>query len=313
VPLRHSVLPGARMRHGEKLERLLAEFPQDVRRFYLPMPRRGSGERSYVDYWGVTWKATETGEWLGVPVGHPLADISALGRFRWPDPVAEGNWEAMEKGISEDNHEHYQLGDGGNLFEVFQWLRGYENSLCDLAAGEPHAEQTLDKIVEYNIKKIVRFGELGVDAIGFGDDWGTQQDLIISPALWRTVFSPRYKRMFDAARSYGAFVHFHSDGNITKIIPDLIELGVNVLNPQLPVMDLNWLSKELKGEVAVRGGLDRQKVLPFGTPEEVRGHVREVFNAFGDKRGGWIGDGELNADVPLENARAMFEAIRGLM
>jgi len=314
VPVRHSVLPGARMRHGEKLKRLLEEFPQDVKRLGLPMPQREGDERSsYGDHWGVTWRATETGEWLGVPVGHPLEDISALSHHHWPDPLKEGDWEAVEKAIAEDKHEHYLLGDGGNLFEVFQWLRGYENALCDLVAGEPHAELILDKITDYNIEKVRQFGELGVDAMGFGDDWGTQQDLITSPALWRKFFKPRYKRMFDAARSYEAFVHFHSDGSITKIIRDLMELGVNVLNPQLPVMDLDWLSKELKGKVAVRGGLDRQNVLPFGTPEEVRRHVREVFHAFGSKAGGWIGDGELNADVPLENARAMFEAIRNLM
>jgi hypothetical protein len=312
VPVRHSVLPGARMKYGEELEKLLEEYPEDVRRFYLPMPRERLGERSYLDQWGVTWRATRTGEWLGVPVGHPLADLSRLSGFQWPDPIRDGDWETMEKGLGEDNHQHYQLGGGGNLFEVYQWLRGYENALCDLAEGKSEAELILDKIVEHNIKKIRRFGKLGVDAIGFGDDWGTQQDLIISPGLWRRFFKPRYGKMFDAARQYGAFVHFHSDGDVAKIVPDLVELGVNVLNIQVPVMELDWLSKELRGKVAVRGGLDRQKILPFGTPDEVRRHVQEVFGAFGSRAGGWIGDGELNADVPLENARAMFEAIRGL-
>jgi len=312
VPLRHSVLPGARMRHGQALEALLREFPADVRRFYPPLPSEPFSDGSYRDGWGVIWKPTETREWLGVPVGHPLEDLSELQDFRWPDATG-CDWATSEKAIEEDRGEHYLFGDGGILFELFQYLRGYENALVDLIEDREHADFILDKIVAFNLEKTRRLCKLGVDAVGFGDDWGTQRDLIISPELWRKHFKPRYKRMFDAAHEGGAFVHFHSDGNITKIIPDLIELGVNVLNPQLPVMDLNWLSKELKGEAAVRGGLDRQQVLPFGTPDEVRRHVREVFNGFGDKRGGWIGDGELNADVPLENARAMFEAIRGLM
>ncbi len=309
VPVRHSVRPGARMRHGEALEELLRQYPPDVKRLGLRMPTVKM-DRGYRDHWGTTWRPTDTGEWLGVPVGHALADLSFLSTFHWPDPISEGDWDEVECIIAEDNHEHYLLGDGGNFFELFQWLRGYENALCDLITGEAHVEYILDRMLEHNLKRTRRFVELGVDAVGFGDDWGTQQDLIINPELWRHYFKPRYREMFDAAGKHGAFVHFHSDGNVTQIIPDLVELGVNELNIQLPVMDMTWLSSRLKGRVAVRGGLDRQKVLPFGSPDDVRRHVHEVFSAFGGPAGGWIGDGELNSDVPLENARAMFEAIR---
>jgi uroporphyrinogen-III decarboxylase len=157
---------------------------------------------------------------------------------------------------------------------------------------------------------IERSLRLGVDGIGFGDDWGTQTQLMISPRLWREFFKPRYKKMFDLIHSAGAHVYFHSDGMTLEIVPDLIEIGVDVLNPQFSCLDLKALAQISGGKVCIATDLDRQFVLPFGTPEEVREHVREVVKTLWHPHGGIIGRGEIGPDVPLENAEAMFQAFR---
>ncbi|MFC1737028.1 uroporphyrinogen decarboxylase family protein [Candidatus Hydrogenedentota bacterium] len=319
LPIRHSVLTGARIKYGKELEDLLAEYEADVvsgmgRKMPVEELECDDGRR-YRDHWGTVWHEA-TGEWLGLPEEHPLADLSKLDNFEWPDPVEDGNWDEVAANIAADNHKHYIIGDlgtGGTFFQLYNQIRGFEDSLCDLIIEDPRVEHILDRLMEYLIKEIRKWGELGIDAVNWGDDWGTQQQLMIAPELWLKYFRPRYEKMFDVAREYDMLLHFHSDGNVTEIIPFLVDMGVNVINIQLPIMDLPYLGEQLKGRVTVRGGMDRQQALPFGTPEDVRQNVREVFSTFGSSAGGWIGNGEIGPDVPLENARAMFEEIRACM
>ena len=106
----------------------------------------------------------------------------------------------------------------------------------------------------------------------------------------------------------GKHVHFHSDGNIMEIIPDLIEIGVDMLNPQLKAVGIDRLAKQFGGKICIRSDLDQQYILPKGSPQEVKRHVLEVIRALGDFRGGLIACGQLGPDVPLKNAEAMMKA-----
>jgi len=141
----------------------------------------------------------------------------------------------------------------------------------------------------------------------FADDWGAQNDLMISPRIWRSFFKPVYKEMFSKVKSAGLDVWFHSDGNITKILGDLIDLGVDVLNCQSSVIGLKILH-EYAGRICFRTDLDRQKIMPYASPSRVKEHIFEVFEALGTSDGGIIACGEVSEDVPLENIRAMYEA-----
>ena len=114
--------------------------------------------------------------------------------------------------------------------------------------------------------------------------------------------------MFDKVTSAGMHVHFHSDGFIVDIIPDLIDLGARVINCQANVIGLDVLKKKFAGSVCFRTDLDRQKIVPFGTPAEVKRHVRDVFDHLGTSKGGLIACGEIGPDTPLENIAAMYEA-----
>ena len=131
---------------------------------------------------------------------------------------------------------------------------------------------------------------------------------MIAPDLWRRFFKPAYKAMFDRVTGAGRDVWFHSDGNIIEILPDLLEIGVKVINCQANVIGLDRLKRDFAGRVCFRTDLDRQRVVPFGTPDEVYRHVRSVFDQLGTDRGGIVACGEIGPDVPLENIRAMYGA-----
>ncbi len=126
------------------------------------------------------------------------------------------------------------------------------------------------------------------------------------------MFKPAYAKLVAAIHDTGAYASFHSDGMIAEIVPDLIELGWDEINPQVALMGIERLGREIGGRVCVRADIDRQATLPRGSPAEVAALVRRLFDAFGRFHGGYVGWGEMAADVPLANCRAMLEALSGL-
>jgi hypothetical protein len=142
----------------------------------------------------------------------------------------------------------------------------------------------------------------------FGDDLGMQDRLAVGEHAWRRYLKPCYQRMYGLCHAAGANVYMHTDGHIVPIIKDLIECGVNVLNPQIRANGLANLVRECKGKVCVNLDLDRQ-LFPFASPQEIDDHVRECAAALGSPEGGlWLG-AECGADVPLENIEAICVAL----
>jgi len=149
-----------------------------------------------------------------------------------------------------------------------------------------------------------------VDGIFFSDDWGSQKGLLINPEDWRKYYKPSYKKMFDRVRSGGAHVWMHLCGNITAILPDLIDLGLNVLNPVQPqAMDVIKLSREYGGKVCFYGGVDVQNTLINGTKEDVKNEIHQLVELFGKFNGGYIGDTShsIMPETPLDNVIALYE------
>lgn len=147
-----------------------------------------------------------------------------------------------------------------------------------------------------------------VDAVHFMDDWGSKTSLLINPAIWREVFKPKYKDYCDLIHSYGKYTFFHTDGFIEPIIGDLIEVGVDALNSQLFVMNIEEIAKKYKGKITFWGEIDRQKVLAFGTEKDVYEAVMRVRQAFDDGNGGVIALCEYGKYNHPENIRAVFKA-----
>ncbi len=314
LPYRHNVLPGAYLRYGAALSELLARYPSDFAETGYREPSEygaaiGVGQ---ADAWGAIW-VRETDEHKGQVVVHPLAEWESLDTYRFPDPLTAGDWSGVPEALRRAGGEKYVLVDGDTLFQRMFYLRGFEPLMLDLAEGRQEAYYLRDRIVAFMLRKIEKWLEYEVDGFQFRDDWGTQQGLMISPELWRRFFKPAYRQLFAAVRGAGKHVHFHSDGQIAAIIPDLIELGVQVLNPQVKVVGRDYLAERFGGKLCFLGDIDRQHVLPFGTPEQVAEYVRGEIEALGrvEYRGGYIGNGELATDVPLENAEAMYRTFVG--
>jgi uroporphyrinogen decarboxylase len=312
LPIRHILLPGALLHHGRALQALLARYPED----FSPTGYREAaeyGERvgeGQADAWGAIW-VRESDEHKGLVVGHPLASWDDLDSYRFPDPLEAGDWSRVDETLRRERRGRYVLVDGDTLFQRMFYLRGYEALMLDLAEGRPEAAHLRDRIVDFMLRKVERWLGFPVDGFQFRDDWGTQQALMIAPDLWRAFYKPAYRRLFAAVRSAGKHVFFHSDGQIRAIIPDLIEIGAQAINPQVRVVGHDYLRREHGGRVCFVGDVDRQHVLPFGTPEEVAAYTRREIEALGSFEGGYIGCGELAGDVPLANAEAMLREFAG--
>ena len=142
------------------------------------------------------------------------------------------------------------------------------------------------------------------------DDWGTNQSLLINPDTWRAVFKPLYRDYCDLIHSAGKFVFFHTDGHTAEIYPDLIEIGVDAINSQLFCMNIEELGRRYAGKITFWGEIDRQHILPFGSPDEVRQAVQRVRTAIDTGKGGVIAQCSWGKDNCTENIEAVFAAWR---
>jgi uroporphyrinogen decarboxylase len=204
----------------------------------------------------------------------------------------------------------YARGGWFTYFEQLQQLRGMENLLMDIASESRPFLRLMDDMLAFNLRWIDRWVKFEYDGLHFGDDWGMQNRLFIRPETWRRLFKPRYAEMFSQVKAAGKDVWFHSDGFINDIFGDLIEIGADVINFQVAVVGHEWARKNVRGRVAVRTDIDRQNVLPFGSPAQVKEEVHRTFESCGMADGGLIACGEVGPDVPLANIRAMVEAFR---
>jgi uroporphyrinogen-III decarboxylase len=162
------------------------------------------------------------------------------------------------------------------------------NAMMDIATMEEGVRELLDVIQRYYMEELELWTRTEVDGVKFMDDWGSQNQLLISPELWRKIFKPFYREYAELAHARGKFIFMHSDGNIEQIFPDLVEIGIDAVNSQLFCMDLKRIAREVKGKITFWGEIDRQHVLPSADPEAGRRAVHEVARHLYDPRGGII-------------------------
>ena len=201
----------------------------------------------------------------------------------------------------------------GSHFEKANFARGIENFLADMAADPPFARKLLTSIVDRNlvmIEEALRLEE--IDAVLLGGDWGSQQGLLMSPQAWDDLIRPGEQREYDLIKAYGKDVWVHSCGKIDVLIPRLIEMGVDVLNPVQPeVMDLASLKRDFGSRITFWGGLGTQRILPRGTPQQVKEEARQVRNLMSADGGYVFAPSQfIQDDVPVENVLALLEVAR---
>ena len=303
------------------LRALYAEFPGDFCdsvQFKGYVDERASPDEEYyreeTDEWGVTWSFDHP-ILGGIATGHPLTDWKDLDRYEIPKaPLLDPeNRRALEEEYTKRREGGYILGGNadGALYERMQWLRGYQNLLLDLAEDREEIEVLADRILdEHMLPQMEECLKLGAEFIGFTDDWGSQTNLMIRPEQWRRIFKPRYARMVQLCHEHGARIWMHTDGETTSVIPDLIEIGVDCLNPQFSCMDLHRLRELTYGKMTIMTDINQHKILGKGTPEQVRDEIKRVIDILGHPDGGLILRAFLQIYVPLPNCRAALQAFR---
>ncbi len=275
---------------------------------------------SYQDEWGVTWRVVEYSTRFGKgkytePFGHPLAEDAAIEAYLPPDPHRHELYVESERVVREFKQEYWIVGvTPTTIFECAWALRGLKQLIMDMVADPGKANAILD--IPFNYHKVVtqKLVQSGVDMVWLGDDVGGQKAMLMSPKMWRTYFKPRMAELISALRSLNPAIKiaYHTDGVVYPIIPDLIEIGIDVLNPIQPLaMDPVRLKQDYGDRLCFWGTLDIQHTLPFGTPHEVREEILTRLKTIGRAGGLVIGPTHnLQLDTPLENFWAMVDTIR---
>jgi uroporphyrinogen decarboxylase len=246
----------------------------------------------HTDEWGNTWR--RIGEITKGEVSHGVIeeDWRLLDTYEWPDVSSPEIWRDAARRCGELHAQgYYVLGSANWPFNVARYMRRFENFLYDIAADRDQVVRLLDGVTRVIEKEIEGCAAAGVDGISTGEDWGTQDRLLVSPAMWREVFKPLYRRLCNAAHAKGLDVWLHSCGRVTEIIEDWIEVGVNVClfdQPELHGIDL--LAKRFGGRMAFCTPVDIQRTLQTRDSERVDAAAREYVTKLGAFDGGFIAD-----------------------
>lgn len=235
----------------------------------------------------------------------------SLDSLELPDPRDPAKFATMAEQIAAGEGRFVQFGIGFSLFERAWTMRGMENLFIDMVEAPEFVDELLDAICDYNVALVEQAVQHDIDAIHFGDDWGSQRGLLMGPRLWERFLKPRLARMYGAGKAAGKFVTIHSCGKVQELFPQLIAIGLDCFNPFQPeVMDV-YEMKRLHGDrLSFWGGISTQKLLPYGTPEEVRVEARRMMEVVG-KDGGLIlapAHG-IPGDAKPENIMALIETV----
>jgi len=297
IPLSIGFLPATWKRHRGALDELVARHPI-VFGEPDPAPRDYDAvggtyaAGTHVDAWNCVWSNIAEGAEAYV-CGHPLPERSMVRTFQPPAPGA---------GLPH-----------GFMYLRLGYLRGWEEIFMDFAEEPEELRMLVDTVGRYNVGEVRRMLENPPGMAYFGDDLGMQDRLPISPVKWRKYLKPWYAEMYGLCREAGTAVYMHSDGHMVPVIADLIECGVNVINPQIRANGLDRLVEECRGKVCVDLDLDRQ-LFPFCSPADIDAHIGEAVEELALPEGGLWLHAECGPDVPLENIEAIcqaFERYRG--
>jgi uroporphyrinogen decarboxylase len=294
IPVSVGILPAAWIKYREELDALVKQYPvlfgaQSAGRDYDAVGGTYvAGE--HVDAWGCVWSNVHHGN-ESIVTGHPVPTRQRVRRLRAPE--------------SDIGFPH------GFMYLRLSDLRGFEEVMLDFAEEPPELQLLIDTVLQYNLRQAgLRLAAMdrAPALVYFGDDLGMQHSLPISPAKWRKYLKPCYQQIYAPFVRAGHLVYMHTDGHILEIIPDLVDCGVRVINPQIRANGLDGLAEACKGKVCVDLDLDRQ-LFPFCRPADIDAHVREAVERLGSPAGGLWLKAEINDDIPLANIAAIFDAL----
>ena len=234
---------------------------------------------------------------------YPIEDIGGWNVSSLSDQVAQRHAEGKVAG-----------GFVGHMYETAWQIRGYEQFLMDMVERPAWAECLLERLTQRNMLKATAFTRAGADMIHCGDDVANQNAMMFAPETWRRMMLARWRRVWQAIKAINpdCAIHYHSDGNILDVVGDLIDAGVDILNPLQPeCLDVDAVHARYGDRLSFDGCIGTQSTMPWGTPDDVRTRVREVIEKYGQDGGLIISPTHvLEPEVPLENIDALFDACR---
>ncbi len=271
----------------------------------------------YTDPWGCVWETSDDGI-MGTVVSHPLENWSALDHFTPPDPDHMTHWgpvnwdeQAKDNGpaISQTCLPNGEIGHNHTWLKLVD-LRGYENTIIDMADDEPRLFTVLDMLESFNTGLLNNYmRRVGIEWIGFAEDLGMQVGPMLSPAHFRKYIKPSYWRLMKRAHDADLIVHVHADGDLRDLMTDLLDCRPDVINLQDLVNDVDWIEKNLIGRVCIDLDIDRQRITHHGSVDQIDALVREEVEKLGSRDGGLMMIYGLYPGVPLENAAAVMDAM----
>lgn len=302
--------------------------PKEVYREFLTAEEK----KGVITEWGIRLEPSSVAH-LTHMVG-PLRNsesVSDIDRLPMPDFLEDYRWEGVEENIAEQKRRDkivfpgiYGGYDSGtnepvtaafmDIFESSWYLRGLDRMLMDFYDNEKFAEALLDKVTALKCALAEKWTRAGVDILITADDVGTQNSLLLSAEMYRKWIKPRLKKVIDSAKAVNpdVLIFYHSDGNIRDIIPDLIDVGVEILNPIQPeCMDPVKIMEEFGGQLSFWGALGTQSTLPFGSSADVEEHCERLLKARINRGGLILAPTHIvEPEVPLENVEAFVRTIQ---
>lgn len=264
----------------------------------------------FQDEFGVVWNRT-----IDKDIGNVedfLLKERTLKGFQFPDPRNPRRLAPLAGFLAANPNRFRLFSVSFSMFERSWILRGMENLMVDMLEAPGFVDELMDAVLEYDLGILEDALKYDIDGVIFGDDWGQQTGLIFGRRLWRRFIKPRMAKLFETTRAAGKAVFLHCCGKVQELFPELIEIGLDVFNPFQPeVMDPCEMKKLYGSQLSFYGGVSIQKLLPYGTPEEVKAEVRRLKREVG-AGGGYIlaPSHDMPGDIPLENLLALIEAAR---
>ena len=300
----------------ESREDVLRHFHIDLRQTpssYLDLlPVKKYSDGSYMDMWGVIKKDS----YGSIDIYHPLESVSSLDeieKYQWPSPENYNYGQFLQEC---EGFTHYAVCSGpwSAILYVACELMGMENFLIALIEKPEIAHLLLDKITDFYYQVAKRMFEKTknkIDIFFIGDDYGAQNGLLISLSLWRRFMAPRLNRLISLAKNYGYKVMLHSCGSVRDLIPDLIQLGVDILDPiqvRAKGMKIEDLKRDFGENLSFHGSIDTQHTLPFGSSKEVKIEVIKRLTEVAPGGGFCLAPSQvLLPEIPLKNIITMYE------
>jgi uroporphyrinogen decarboxylase len=283
---------------------------QHIVKFRMRIPYEEIRPDYFLDEFGVVWNRTIDKD-IGNVEEYILKKPSLKG-FSFPNPHDPRRLAPLPAFIAANPDRFRLVSISFALFERAWSLYGMANLMMDMLQRPEFVDELLDTILEYDLAILDDALKYDIDGVNFGDDWGQQTGLLFGPRLWRRFIKPRIAQLYSVTKNAGKAVFIHCCGKVQELFPELIDLGLDVFNPFQPeVMNPYEIKKQYGSQLSFYGGVSIQRLLPFGTPQEVRDEVHHMIDEVGRGGGFIIGPShEMPGDISLENLLAFIEAVQ---